>query len=377
MKNIVLVILLSGVTLLGYGQAVNAPEEAVITFEETSHDFGTLDKNAPAETTFAFTNSSDEPVKLRNVKASCGCTTPAWTKDAVQPGAQGEIKVKYNTSRVGPFTKSITVYYDSLQKPVVLYIRGKVEEAQAQEAMNYNEVLGGIAFHALSQHVGTVASDSSAKVDFHLKNVSPNPIELTLSPESSQSVSLEMPNTSIAPGGKMKISATVSGESIENEGVFNLPIVLETNEEELARKELQITGTLKLVEVAPQLMPSVKFAQQTYDAGKVLAGEKVNHAFTFTNEGEGDLIIESVKASCGCTATAPKDKIIKPGASSEITATFDSRGRSGMQNKSITVKTNDPNQGTLILRLKVEVEKDPFHAGEQGPVANPSGRSSF
>ncbi|MEL6256745.1 MAG: DUF1573 domain-containing protein, partial [Bacteroidota bacterium] len=97
-------------------------------------------------------------------------------------------------------------------------------------------------------------------------------------------------------------------------------------------------------------------------------GEKVDVAYKFTNTGKSDLKILSVKASCGCTASAPKDDVIKAGMSSEIIASFNSKGRKGPQSKTITVKTNDPDQPTLVLRLKVEVEQNPFHIEEVGPA---------
>ena len=81
-----------------------------------------------------------------------------------------------------------------------------------------------------------------------------------------------------------------------------------------------------------------------------------------------DLVLDNVKASCGCTATAPKDKIVKAGQTSEIVATFNSRGRRGQQNKSITVRSNDPDKPAVILRLKVNVEQDPFHQNNLGPA---------
>ena len=114
-------------------------------------------------------------------------------------------------------------------------------------------------------------------------------------------------------------------------------------------------------------LPNIEFETLEYDAGKVLEGEKVNYAFKFTNSGSDPLELKSVKASCGCTATAPKDMVIAGGATSEIVATFDSRGRKGAQTKTITVRSNDPDQATVILRLKVEVERDPFHVGGFGP----------
>ena len=68
-----------------------------IKFEKTTHDFGTLDQGAPCATTFKFANTSDAPIKLTNVKASCGCTTPNWPREAIAPGQTSEIKVTYDS----------------------------------------------------------------------------------------------------------------------------------------------------------------------------------------------------------------------------------------------------------------------------------------
>ncbi|MEL7342697.1 MAG: DUF1573 domain-containing protein, partial [Bacteroidota bacterium] len=98
-----------------------AQQDTKIKFEKTTHNFGTLEKGAKCEYTFQFTNVSENPIKLGRVKASCGCTTPSYTKDEVAPGATGTINVKYNSQRVGPFNKTVTVTYDSVERPIVLY----------------------------------------------------------------------------------------------------------------------------------------------------------------------------------------------------------------------------------------------------------------
>ncbi|MEM9935294.1 MAG: DUF1573 domain-containing protein [Bacteroidota bacterium] len=356
-----------------------AQNDHKISFDKTTHDFGTMDKNDLAETVFTFTNTSESPLKLTNVKASCGCTTPFYTKESIAPGETGEVKVKYNTARMGAFTKSVTVRYDTAKtaRPIILYIKGKVVEGEPQEAaINYNHVVGGIAFDQINPNVGTLDSDKEKLLTFNIRNISPTRIQFKPQETVAEAGFLvSMGKTDFLPGETGIITVRLVGEEMETMGPFRKQVVLTTTEDESNKKTFTINGNLNKVYSAEELalMPSIKFEQVSYDAGKILSGEKVTHGYIFTNEGKGDLKIESVKASCGCTATAPKDKIIKPGESSEIMATFDSRGRSGVQQKSITVKTNDPDQATVILRLKATVEKDPFHISSDGPAASPAG----
>ncbi|RMG67043.1 MAG: DUF1573 domain-containing protein, partial [Bacteroidetes bacterium] len=179
-----------------------------------------------------------------------------------------------------------------------------------------------------------------------------------------------LPDMTLIPGQVSTLQVKLIGERFINDGSFAQRITLHTNDSKQPEKVLAISGTLNRVMTAEQLarMPNIEFETLEYDAGSVLAGEKVVYAFKFRNTGVDDLELLQVKASCGCTATAPKDKVIPGGGSSEIVATFDSRGRSGLQQKTITVQSNDPDQKTVILRLKVNVESDPFHQNNLGPA---------
>ena len=97
-----------------------------IVFEKIVHDYGTIDQSSSGETEFVFVNKGNEPLVLFNVIASCGCTSPEWTKTPVPPGGKGSIKVKYNTEILGSFTKSITVASNAVNSNVTLIIRGNV-----------------------------------------------------------------------------------------------------------------------------------------------------------------------------------------------------------------------------------------------------------
>jgi hypothetical protein len=107
-------------------EPVQAAAQDSIVFEKLVHDYGTITKGADGETEFKFTNKGDKPLILSNVRSSCGCTVPSWTKEPVEPGKTGTIKVKYDTRRVGAFSKSITVSSNAVNSRVVLRIKGNV-----------------------------------------------------------------------------------------------------------------------------------------------------------------------------------------------------------------------------------------------------------
>jgi hypothetical protein len=99
-----------------------------INFEVKTHDFGKInEKDGPVTYVFEFVNKGDAPLVVSRVQASCGCTTPTWTKEPVEPGKKGMITVTYNvTGRPGMFTKTITVYTNDSQEQAVLIIKGEV-----------------------------------------------------------------------------------------------------------------------------------------------------------------------------------------------------------------------------------------------------------
>ncbi len=102
-----------------------APKTPAISFSTTSHDFGNVIEGEMATYTFEFTNTGTDTIRLTNVRASCGCTTPQWDKQAIAPGAKGTVVAQYNSrGRVGSFNKNISVY--STGGDVVLYIKGVV-----------------------------------------------------------------------------------------------------------------------------------------------------------------------------------------------------------------------------------------------------------
>ena len=108
-----------------------ASAQAEIKFDKTTHNFGKFSESSPVVTcTFTFTNTGDKPLIINQAVASCGCTVPEYTKDPIQPGDKGTIKVTYNGTGKFPghFKKSITVRTNGKVEMTRLYIEGTMEE---------------------------------------------------------------------------------------------------------------------------------------------------------------------------------------------------------------------------------------------------------
>lgn len=134
MKKILLgfVVILCLSTTAAFSQAAtpaahtNAPK-AAISFDENTHDFGTVPQGTPVTYVFSFKNTSKVPLVLTSVNPSCGCTTPEWPREPIKPGATASIKATYNAAAAGPFTKTITVVSNAATENVILTIKGEVK----------------------------------------------------------------------------------------------------------------------------------------------------------------------------------------------------------------------------------------------------------
>ncbi|MGI4735495.1 MAG: DUF1573 domain-containing protein [Janthinobacterium lividum] len=107
--------------------ALAARAQGVLTFEHTDHDFGKVPEGTMATYEFKFKNTGNQPIVIANAQASCGCTTPEWTKSPVLPGKSGVIKAVYNSAgRPGVFVKTITVASNASEASKVLSLKGTV-----------------------------------------------------------------------------------------------------------------------------------------------------------------------------------------------------------------------------------------------------------
>jgi hypothetical protein len=111
-----------------------AQADEMLTLKETEFDFGKIPQGKPVTHVFEVTNKSNIALKITQVNASCGCTTPTWEKDkTVAPGEKTNVTVGYNAAAEGPFTKFITVSYNDTQSKQIT-IKGEVWKTPGSSA---------------------------------------------------------------------------------------------------------------------------------------------------------------------------------------------------------------------------------------------------
>lgn len=121
--------------------AVVDPNAPTMTFETDAIDYGTIKQDAEGNRTFTFTNTGKTPLVISEAHGSCGCTVPTYPKEPIMPGQKAEIKVHYDTHRVGPFSKSVTVNSNAKNSPVVIRISGTVETPEVEPSSTPSTII--------------------------------------------------------------------------------------------------------------------------------------------------------------------------------------------------------------------------------------------
>lgn len=128
-------------TFLDFGSNPNPPEMPslgvlaekeeseklnMINWNQTTHNFGTIDINKPVKSEFVLTNSGETPLIIEDAKGSCGCTGTDFPKDAILPGESAIITATYDAKNLGPFKKTVKVKTNASKEEIVLYVEGEV-----------------------------------------------------------------------------------------------------------------------------------------------------------------------------------------------------------------------------------------------------------
>jgi hypothetical protein len=122
--------LFSILTFLFISLSINSQD---FKFENELIDYGKISQNSNGERVFVFTNIGTQPLIITSIQSSCGCTVPKKPEKPIMPGEKGEIKVSYDTKRMGGFSKQITIISNAKEPRKVIRIKGIVEQAPSLE----------------------------------------------------------------------------------------------------------------------------------------------------------------------------------------------------------------------------------------------------
>ncbi len=333
-----------------------------IAFEEKVHDFGNIKEEAGLATfNFKFKNTGSEPLIINRVTASCGCTSPTWTKEPVPPGGEGKIQVAYNPkNRPNKFNKSITVYSNASQKVVALRITGNVIPKPRTIEDDFPFLIGNVRFK--TNHMAFVKVNKGQKKTVNIQVINTSDQNQTISfSQVPAHLKLEAHPATLKPKEKGVITGVYDASKVNDWGFVVNRVLVNYNGKEDRNNRLTISATISedFSNMTPEQIENaarIEFQEKVFNFGKMSQKSTVEHNFAFKNTGKTDLMIRKVRSSCGCTAVTPRETTIKPGGTSQIKAIFNSGTRVGTQNKSITVITNDPKNPTVVLRVTGTVE---------------------
>lgn len=328
-----------------------AQQSKPLRFSEETFDFGTImEEDGPVTHTFVLTNASSRPVTILSVKPSCGCTTPDWTREPIMPGKTGIIKAQYDPKdRPGFFHKSLTVTTDFEAQPVTLYIKGQVHSRSGSSYSEYPAISGNWRLRSLAINLGKIyRKDEWTLRSVEFVNAGEKAITFTGKAEAPEWIQLDVQPKTVQPGQRGELKIKYNGLKRGLYGFHSDKIVVHTDDERLPVKDFTLYVTLEdyFVPLSPEELakaPQLRFPVYLFDFGTVNGSNKpLTREISFTNTGKADLEIRNVQGNCSCVQVNVNKSLLKPNESGLLTITFSPEDRRGLQNKAVTIYSNDP-----------------------------------
>lgn len=350
--------------LIAFQVSFAQQKQPAISFSTLTHDFGTINESDGKVThKFEFKNTGSQPLIIEQVNASCGCTTPDWTKEPVMPGKNGFVAATYNpANRPGNFAKTIRVTTNSVESLIVLTIKGNVVPREKGPEELYPKAIGALRLKQNHIAFAKIFNNETKKQIIEVYNSSNEDMKLTFDRVPNH-IDIDVIPDIIPSKSKAEIIINYDARKKDDWDYVMDQIYVKINNVAPQQNRIIVSAVIKedfskLSKKDLEDAPKAVFAEKTFNFATIKQGESVSFNFELKNEGKKNLIIRKIRAACGCTAIAPTEKIVAPGKSVEIKATFNSRGKRGHQNKTITVITNDPKNERVILWLKGNVETE-------------------
>jgi hypothetical protein len=347
--------------------AQNGTSASRIGFEKTSHDFGNIkEAEGPVTYEFKFTNNTQAPITISNVQASCGCTTPSWTRSAVEPGMSGYVKARFDpTNRPNGFTKSLSVSYSAGSSVAVevLTIKGYVVPKTKTVSELFPAKKGNLRIGAEYLNFYNISTKEPVTKEFKIYNEGNKKLSLQIADKEKTPAHLKVkiiPST-LAPKDTGVIRIVYDAKARKDYGYVYDLLNLSSDDSLEATKTFYVVASIS--EYFPPLskadslkMPKISFDRSVHNFGTIQQGDVVTTNFVLTNTGKTELKIHKTKASCGCTVSVPEKNQLAPGEKTNLKVTFDSAGKAGHDTKSVTIFSNDPTYPEATILIKSEIQ---------------------
>ncbi len=343
-------------------------QKPVIVFEKNNHDFGKIDEeDGKATIVFNFTNKGNAPMVVSRVQASCGCTTPTWTKEPIEPGKKGTITVAYNPlGRPGAFTKTISVYSNATEEVVNLTIRGEViPKTSSVNSISgqFPVVMGELRLSGKAINMNNVDKGKTQQRTIDIKNAGNNTIRPTVENLPAYIVAKVTPEV-LKPNEEGKINFTLKSELCNQWGPLSDEVYIALNGQKKFTQDFQMQVYSNIIEDFSKLSPDQKRkapileASRSVSFGEIKKGAKKSVQLKISNKGINPLVIRRIINNNREISLIKPKLSIGNGKTGQLTFAIDTKNiPEGDYKKSITIQTNDPDNSFIIVVLNWKVKK--------------------
>lgn len=351
MKNSILAVLLL------ITSALFAQTES-FNFENLKHDFGTIEEDDGFATyEFTFTNTGQEPIKINSVKASCGCTTPSWSKEEVAPGQEGHVRARYNPkNRPGKFNKTLTVTTGENEK-IYLRISGNVLKAPLPPEKKFPYLSENLRFKSEQINAGAISHNEMKEVNIEIFNTTEAQFKVSEVAQLPAHITVKDTELIVAAGKFANVMFIYDPTKLKDWGIRMDELTFTVGDKQ---SSVQLQSDIRenfgdMTEEQMAAAPKIALSKTTLNFGDVEKGKHVKSTVMYTNNGQSDLIIRKVSSTCGCTVLKTQKDVIKPGKSGKLLITLNTEEKDYNQNNIITVICNDPKAPIHTIQVRANI----------------------
>ncbi|MCD7932627.1 MAG: DUF1573 domain-containing protein [Tannerellaceae bacterium] len=353
-------------TLLFSVTVAFAQNGADIHIDNNMYDFGNIiETDGEVTHDFIIKNVGTAPLVITRVTASCGCTTPEWTKAPIDPGKTASIKVTFDPKgRPGPFRKSISVYSNGQKSPQQMIVTGNVTIRPAAPAVAYPYPMGDLKLSSKKVNFNSIRKDESLGEKIYVKNDGEETLFLKKGRLPAYIIAELRPEV-LQPGETGEITLLYDARMAKKMGrIYNeLPLQIERIDRKNVSGKIDITANI--IENTGKVgsnAPVAYFPETQIDFGTVeekglkipALGSKPTETLMIINRGKSNLIIYSVTCDNEIVDVSGGKKELKPGASATYKVSVRPKDIKVKLDTNIHVVSNDPAAPVKLIKVTAE-----------------------
>ncbi len=348
-----IIFFLFGILLFGS----SAMSQAVISAEKPTYDFGkiSLDKGA-VTCNFVVKNTGNADLVINNVTASCGCTTPTWTKSPIAPGATGTVTTTFKPSTTGPFSKTVSVFSNGKEGALVLTLKGEViADAKTTQSL-YPIQMGDFRLKSSTLAFNNLSNKQSASQYIQVYNSGSAPLTISFG-NVPQYMTITPSPATLAAGQEGGINIAFDAAKAKKYGLIFNEIDVLVNGKKGANQTIKTTATVvddfSTLTSAQRENSPVLSLNPAYISFDNISKEN-SKVLRISNTGKSNLMIRDIVSSSDAITISQGKKEIKPGETANYKIAIDSKkvfnGFSGF----VTIIANDPNNPSKVVYLSIK-----------------------